>query len=123
MAHRHVWTSTQRSSIFEKAFVLSGYSVRTDVVPSTTQSKIVRCTICPCCGIKQIDDGVGGFEVGHIVAFAKGGGDTVDNVLPICGSCNLTMGTKPIYEFMTALGRCEKYHELMYATTTTLEFV
>lgn len=32
------------------------------------------------------------FEAGHIVSAADGGSDTVDNLLPLCQSCNRSMG-------------------------------
>lgn len=39
------------------------------------------------------------FHVGHIVAEANGGENCLSNYLPICATCNLSMGTKSIYEY------------------------
>ena len=53
--------------------------------------------LCPICNqhkISQLN-----FTCGHIVAEAKGGGTTVDNLRPICSQCNLSMGTKNLKEF------------------------
>lgn len=33
------------------------------------------------------------FECGHVIPYALGGPTTVDNLYPICGSCNRSMGT------------------------------
>ena len=58
-------------------------------------------TVCKCCGIFRIQQL--NFQCGHIVAESKGGATTVDNLTPICGSCNLSMGTKNLNEFRTML--------------------
>lgn len=34
------------------------------------------------------------FEVGHNIPESKGGSTTIDNLLPICSSCNRSMGNK-----------------------------
>ena len=39
------------------------------------------------------------FEAGHIISKAKGGSDTVENLRPICGSCNKSMGTRDLLDF------------------------
>jgi hypothetical protein len=54
-------------------------------------------TKCLCCEheeIRQIE-----FHCGHIIAEADGGSTTVDNLLPICAQCNLSMGQMNLYEF------------------------
>lgn len=63
----------------------------------STFGKDVGMTKCPCCGasdITQMD-----FECGHIVAEANGGLTVVDNLRPICGKCNKSMGTRNMDEF------------------------
>jgi 5-methylcytosine-specific restriction endonuclease McrA len=39
------------------------------------------------------------FEAGHIIAAANGGSDNVENLMPICGLCNKSMGTQNLHEF------------------------
>ena len=55
-------------------------------------SKHIGCVLCPNCNINEIymDD----FEAGHVVAESKGGSTTIDNLRPICGSCNRSIGNK-----------------------------
>lgn len=40
------------------------------------------------------------FECGHKVSYAKGGPTTLENLRPVCGSCNKSMGTKDMYDYM-----------------------
>jgi len=57
----------------------------------------IGATKCLCCEheeIRQIE-----FHCGHIIAEADGGSTTVDNLLPICAQCNLSMGKMNLYEF------------------------
>jgi len=52
---------------------------------------------CPCCKqskIRQIE-----FHCGHKIAEAKGGKTTLDNLIPLCAQCNLSMGTRSFEEF------------------------
>lgn len=58
-------------------------------------------TKCLCCGIIKIQQL--NFECGHIIAESLGGPTNMDNLLPICGSCNKSMGTKNLYEFKKLL--------------------
>jgi hypothetical protein len=39
------------------------------------------------------------FHCGHIVAEANGGSTTINNLIPICSRCNLSMGTKSFNEW------------------------
>lgn len=53
--------------------------------------------LCPVCNeryIYQIDH-----EVGHIRAVSKGGTDHIHNLLPICHTCNNSMGSMHLYKF------------------------
>lgn len=49
---------------------------------------------CYCCKIKPIH--YIDFEVGHNKSVAKGGKNHINNLRPICRSCNRGMGTKSI---------------------------
>ena len=57
---------------------------------------------CYCCGWRPITDS--DFEVGHNKAVAKGGRDHINNLRPICKSCNRSMGTMSIEVYK------RKYH-------------
>ena len=46
---------------------------------------------CLCCGRKESDIKL---TVDHVVPISKGGRNTVDNLQPLCGSCNSSKGTK-----------------------------
>lgn len=52
---------------------------------------------CYCCNkiLEALDD----WHAGHIVAHANGGRDNVDNLRPLCISCNLSMGTENMDDF------------------------
>jgi len=52
---------------------------------------------CFCCQkiIEALDD----WHAGHIIAHANGGRDNVDNLRPVCISCNLSMGTENMDDF------------------------
>jgi hypothetical protein len=42
------------------------------------------------------------FECGHIKASASGGSDDLENLKPICSTCNKSMGTKNMLDFIKA---------------------
>lgn len=48
--------------------------------------------LCPVCAEQVITQR--NFHCGHIVAEAVGGATHVDNLMPICAQCNLSMGTQ-----------------------------
>ena len=52
---------------------------------------------CFCC-LEEIN--INKFEAGHIKPYHHGGSDTVDNLQPICSSCNKSMTTLHMYEYM-----------------------
>ena len=56
---------------------------------------------CYCCKHETVD--IRNFECGHVVAEAKGGPLTVDNLRPICRGCNGAMGTMSMEEY------CQKF--------------
>jgi hypothetical protein len=52
---------------------------------------------CFCC--KKKLDVFDDWHAGHIVSHSNNGTDTADNLRPICGSCNLSMGTENMDDF------------------------
>ena len=52
---------------------------------------------CLCCGINEIK--MNSFHCGHVVAEADGGPTTVDNLRPVCATCNLSMRTQNMEKF------------------------
>ena len=49
------------------------------------------------CGVEL--NKTGDWHAGHIIPWCKGGETTIDNLLPICGPCNLEMGRQNLYDF------------------------
>jgi hypothetical protein len=58
--------------------------------------------MCPCCKMTQIS--TFSFHCGHIVSERNGGALILDNLIPICQSCNSSMGTKSYNEFCESIG-------------------
>jgi len=58
-----------------------------------------KCLCCKKTTIKNVE-----FECGHVVAKSKGGGDEIQNLRPICSSCNKSMGTTDMVEFVKEYG-------------------
>lgn len=54
-----------------------------------------KCLCCKSRYISQFD-----FECGHVEAVAKGGDDSVDNIRPICKSCNNGMKTMNMMDYI-----------------------
>jgi hypothetical protein len=52
---------------------------------------------CYCC--KKELDVFEDWHAGHIIAHTNGGKDTANNLRPLCGSCNLSMGTENMDSF------------------------
>ena len=57
---------------------------------------------CFCCQHKVIDQQ--DFQCGHIESESMGGDVSVQNLRPICGTCNGSMGTKNMFTFMKKYG-------------------
>lgn len=72
-------------------------SKKTDVWNSYVGEAIGK-TLCKCCNRKEISSR--NFHVGHILAEANGGNLDISNLRPICASCNLSMGTENMIDFM-----------------------
>ena len=54
----------------------------------------IKCLCCNHQEIRQIE-----FHCGHVVAEKNGGQTIVENFIPICAQCNLSMGTMNMNEF------------------------
>ena len=54
---------------------------------------IGKCQVCE----KHIDSK--DFECGHIISVKDGGDTNVSNMVPICGTCNKSMGARNLHEF------------------------
>jgi hypothetical protein len=59
-------------------------------------------TVCLCCKLTEITQM--SFSCGHIISEFNGGEITLDNLKPICVSCNSSMGTKNMDDFMKKFG-------------------
>ena len=62
--------------------------------------------LCPCCQQSEID--IFNFEVGHKVAVAKKGSNQLSNLIPICRSCNASMGTMDFDAYCHVLNQVKK---------------
>lgn len=58
--------------------------------------------LCMCCSITTIDHE--NWDCGHVVSEKNNGKNTIDNLRPICRSCNLSMRTENMLEFMNRCG-------------------
>lgn len=54
--------------------------------------------LCPICKVTLIEQM--SFHCGHIIAKSKGGTNTVENLRPICQSCNSSMGNQNMDDFI-----------------------
>ena len=67
-------------------------------------------TTCWCCNINEITPFH--FEAGHIKAKICGGKDTIENIRPICGFCNKSMGTMHMFEFMKKMNYNHRFNSM-----------
>lgn len=57
---------------------------------------------CPCCKLSQIS--TFSFHCGHIISEKNGGMLVLDNLIPLCQSCNSSMGIRSYTEFCNDIG-------------------
>lgn len=84
--------------------------------------KDIGVSYCWCCSEISIDKRV--FHAGHIIPESKGGKINVDNLRPICASCNTSMRDQNMFEFIKTyfprrydeilLNEYSQYDELNY---------
>ena len=70
---------------------------------------------CFCCRSNDISQMA--FEAGHVIPECKGGLCTVENLRPICKSCNGSMGSINMNEFM------KQYYLIIYSSFMFLCFI
>ena len=66
---------------------------------------------CYCCGT-GIDSK--NFEAGHIISVANGGENNLNNLKPICGCCNKSMGTENMEAFKSKYMKHQNYPKSIY---------
>jgi DNA mismatch repair protein MutS len=79
-------------------------------IPSTVRNSVwniyigddKKIGVCFCCSTEQIS--TANFHCGHVISEKYGGEVKINNLRPICGQCNLSMGTKNMLEFMREYG-------------------
>jgi hypothetical protein len=72
------------------------------VVWNTWIGEDIGGTQCLCCKSKKISQF--DFHCGHIISEKDGGETTVNNLKPICASCNLSMGSENMDDFIKRNG-------------------
>jgi hypothetical protein len=68
----------------------------------TWVGKTVASHTCLCC--ERMEIRMNSFECGHVLAEAKGGQLSVENLRPICGGCNRSMGSENLEDFKRRCG-------------------
>jgi 5-methylcytosine-specific restriction endonuclease McrA len=97
-------------------------------IPQATRAKVwdhhigmefgsKKCMCCKINGMTQLN-----FVCGHVQSEEYGGTLSVDNLRPICGTCNSSMGTRNMREFMksSGLGELDKLDVLPEVLHTNL---
>ena len=63
----------------------------------TSLNNTEELVLCPCCESEYIAGY--DFHAGHKISFKNGGSTSLDNLIPLCSSCNLSMGTMNYEEY------------------------
>jgi 5-methylcytosine-specific restriction endonuclease McrA len=59
-----------------------------------TETNQVKCVICSTLLLQH------NMQVGHVISRKNGGSDTIDNLRPICGSCNSSLGETNVTDYL-----------------------
>ncbi len=80
-----------------------------EIIPTTVKNTVWRQEFndniegkCICCKVENISKQ--NFHCGHIVSEKNGGKVNLDNLKPVCASCNLSMGTMNMNDFIKKYG-------------------
>lgn len=93
----------QKYNLLKKE-VRNKYKTKRVLIPKTVKDKLWDTYFgktagigkCYCC---QEEINSKKFECGHIISVSKGGTNNFNNLKPICGTCNKSMGTENLEEF------------------------
>ena len=83
--------------------------------------------VCQCCKVSEISQM--DFHCGHIIASSRGGEMTLDNLIPLCAQCNLSMGSQDYYSFSKYFNNSQKrpqeqpYTQQKIIPTITMETI
>jgi hypothetical protein len=88
-------------------YITKKKSVGKEKIPATLRNSIWNLYIgsdkkngtCFCCNTETIS--TANFQCGHIISEKEGGKLTINNLRPVCGLCNKSMGTQNMENFMT----------------------
>lgn len=64
----------------------------------STYNKNAKSAVCYCCELNKFDY-MDPWECGHVISEHNGGTLNIDNLRPICGSCNKSMGIQDMNEY------------------------
>ena len=83
-------------------------------IPASVRNKVwveymgrIHVGLCYCCRVEPITKA--NFDCGHIQSRAEGGALTIQNLRPVCGLCNKSMGTMNMISFMEMYGYDTKH--------------
>lgn len=69
-----------------------------NIVWNTYVGSELKQSFCLCCSTEPIT--CANFDCGHVIAEKNGGSLTIDNLRPICGHCNKSIGTQNMEDFI-----------------------
>ena len=97
------------SSLTDSKGTIKWELVKKEKIPATVRNIVwtnhigsIKNGKCWCCKIEDIS--TANFECGHIISEKNGGKITIDNLRPICGHCNKSIGTTNMEDFKKKYG-------------------
>jgi HNH endonuclease len=60
--------------------------------------------LCIVCNDRMMEKSERVYDCGHVIPVAHGGSDDIDNLRPVCHSCNIRMATKNMVKYMEEMG-------------------